>query len=158
MFDIGDKVIHPGCGACRVKGIRRGPKGAIFVLKPVRKMPGGLEILVAEYNVERAGVHYPIQKKEIEKILDILRSDPNDISGDSENAYETVRKNIKLGDPYTIAESVRDLAHSEDERFLSVKEKFVQTAKDRLAEEISYVNGFSKEDGYNLIERTMKNN
>ena len=73
-FNVGDTVIYPHHGAAVIEKVEkremRGEKRDYFVL---RLTYGDLTVMVPSDSLEDVGVRNVVSKKEVEKVLDVLR-------------------------------------------------------------------------------------
>ncbi len=160
MFKIGDTVIHPNHGICKVESIQSDEstdaKGLIYVLKPNKPVPGNLRLLIPEEAIKSSGVHYPVNKSKIPSILQILEGEPNDLSEDYARGYDLSKEKIQSGKLNKVAEAARDLEKQKDHKSYSIKEQLVQSAKKMLIEEIAYAKGIPKYEVEELIDNALE--
>jgi len=160
MFKTGDTVIHPVHGICSVKSVggNLSDTGSYAItLKPFKPLPGDLKILLPADKIKKAGIRYPVDRKKIPHVLEILQSMPEEITAtDSENEYFKVKKKIQRGDIYQIAETVRDMNEEDDEVYVQQKNKLAEFARNRLVDEIAYSAEIPKNKARNLIREVLK--
>jgi len=152
VFSVGNIVIHPGYGACKIESIRKGK----YVLRPNNHIPGDVKIFIAKENITDAGVHYPIKKNKIAYILRILNSEPNILSDDRSKGYPLTKEVISGGDLYKIAAAARDLTNSKNSSLHSSSgENLLKAAKKVLALELAHVKGISKDKIEGQLEKAL---
>lgn len=157
MFKVGDIVIHPGQGVCRIKDIiKASQEGAMYVIKPNKPVPGDFKILVGKNQIEECGIHHPINKRKIPEVLDVLEKEPNDLSEDGQKGFPAAKKKVQNGNLCDAAEALRDLEKCSENKYSSIKDSLMQAAKKELIEEISYVKKLSKEKVDKLIDERLK--
>lgn len=159
MFTIGDTVIHPNHGICKVESIQNDitteAKRLIYVLRPNKPAPGNLRLLVPQEAIQSSGVHYPLQKGKTGSILQVLEDQPNDISEDYTRGYDLTKEKIQSGNLYKTAEALRDLEKQESHKSYSIKEQLAKSARKMLVEEIAYVRSISKYEVEELINSSL---
>lgn len=160
MFKIGDTVIHPGHGPCKVDAIQKDVQsdinGTTYILKPKGSAPGNFRILIAEEKIKKSGVRYPIGQNQISRVLQILKNEPDRSFGNSANGYHLTKEKIQSGNPYKIAKAIRILEKDDNHKYSSIKEELLQSAKKKLIDEIAYVKRFSKEEASMLVKNTLR--
>lgn len=156
MFNVGDIVIHPGCGISKVEAIENDAEGRIYILKPKKSAPGNFRILIPEKTIKKSGVHYPIKKDKIPEILKVLEKKPNDLSEDHKAGYKSTKEKLQSGCLYKTAEVLRDLKNESGNAYSSTRESLLESARKVPIEEIAYVSGISKDEVENWIDRALK--
>jgi len=162
MFRVGDIVMHPGCGICKVIGMTCNkdsqPKAEEikYVLKPKKPLPGDFELLISEEKLGECGVHYPIDKHQIPQVFQIFKKNPNDLSDDSKSGYPLTKEKIKTGDIDKIAEVIRDLEARDSSVFFSNSNSLLQSARNIFIEEIAFVEAGSKSNIEKLIDDMLR--
>lgn len=162
MFKVGDIVMHPGCGICKIIGKAynkdsQSSRGEIkYVLTPKKPLPGNFELLISEDKLEECGVRYPIDKHEIPQVFQIFKKNPNDLSDDSKSGYPLTKEKIKTGDIYKIAEVIRDLEARNSSFFFLNSNSLLQSARNIFIEEIAFVETGSKSNIEELIDDTLR--
>ncbi len=160
MFKIGDTVIHPNHGVCKVESIQNDvsteAKRLIYVLKPNKPIPGNFRLLIPKEAIKGSGVHYPVSKSKIPSILQVLEDEPNDLSEDYTRGCDLSKEKIQSGNLYKTAEALRDLEKQKGHKSYSIKDQLVQSAKKILIEEISYVKSIHKYEAEELIDNALQ--
>ena len=160
MFKIGDMLIHPGHGACKVDAIQKDASpdisGTMYVLRPKGSAPGNFKILIAEEKIKKSGVRYPISQNQLSRVLQILKDEPDGFFEDSENGYHLTKEKVQSGNPYKIAKAIRILKKDDKHKYSSIKEELLQLAKKKLIDEIAHVKRISKEETNGLIENALR--
>lgn len=160
MFKVKDIVIHPGHGVCKITAIAKdilpNIKGPVYVLKPITPTTGQFRLLIAEDKIEVSGLRYPIRKNEVPRLFRILEDSPNDILEDRKKGYPITKEKIYSGDIYKIAEAIRDLENQNNYGTSRLRDDLLQFARKILTEEISHVQGISKDKVNKLIEDALK--
>jgi len=136
MFNVGDTVVKPGLGICKIKAVRNmqveGKNQQFYVLQS-----GDVKVMVPFSYAHAGGLRLPLDADGIEKIYAYLR-EPIPVP---ENEHETPelypvalekgKEEIKQRDPQTVAALIKTLFY---------KEKLVELAK---AENELYHNALS---------------
>lgn len=157
MFHVGDTVIHPGHGICRVEAIQNYQNKPLYVLKlKGRPAPGDFKILVHEGNVKTIGLRHPISKNKVSAVFRILRKKSGDISKDSDNGYPLTREKVQSGNLYKIAEVVRDMEKQRGSSHISARKGLLASASSLITEEIAFVKKISKDRAQELIDNALK--
>jgi CarD family transcriptional regulator len=156
MLKIGDIVVHPAHGLCRIKGLHRSRTGVSYILQTKRYTLGNVRILVPKKQAKEVGLRKPVNKKEISKVFRILSGRPKDISEDKRDGYTAIKEKLKKGNLIKIAQIVRDLEKASSARRSSVKNEILETAKRLLIEEISLVKGMPRQKVEKTVEKKLK--
>gem|GEM_PF-6432639 len=130
--------------------------GRVFILKPFKPSPGDFKILLSANEVKKAGVRYPVDKKEVSSILKVLENSPKELMDNSEKAYSIAREKIRSGDIHKIVEVVRDMAKEDNLTFTQEENKLAETACARLTEEIAFSVKIPKNEARSLVEGSLK--
>jgi CarD family transcriptional regulator len=111
VFRKGDKVIYPHHGAAVIEDLTerefRGEKKKYFVL---RLAHGDLTLMVPVENTEEVGLREVVSRREVKKVLDVLREEESGMPTNWSRRYKTNIEKIRSGDVYQVAEVVRNLA------------------------------------------------
>ena len=147
MFKIGDTVIHPGYGICKIRATKmdEAERAEVYVLRPRVSAPGDFKILIPKSKIKETGVHYPVHPSQVDKLLEILKEEPNDLAEDSKKGYPNTKQKILTGEPLKTAEVVRDLKSRNDGMHSSIGNELLHTAKKTLMLEIALVRKITQE-------------
>lgn len=143
-FKIGDTVVEPTIGICRVEGIRRqtvdGVEEDYFVFQSE-----STRVMVPRSQIEKRGIRKPMSEEDIKKIYNMLRMPVSPVRGDARQMYLNYRDTIKSGDPQKICKLIRDLFVLNETDELKGKEKeILDQAIMFLVDEIVFVTEESK--------------
>ena len=123
MFNVGDKIVYPMHGAGVIDSIEEknilGVKQAYYILK----MPGEVKVMVPTAKAEEIGVRGIINKKDAEKVFDVLESNETKMSMNWNKRYRDNMEKMKSGDIYEVADVVRNLSFKQKEKGLSTRRK-----------------------------------
>ena len=143
-FRVGDTVVEPTIGICRVQGIRRmvvdGQAEEYFIFQsPTAK------VLVPASQLKKRGVRKPMSKDEIKKIAGTLRVPVTPTRGDARAQYLDYQETLRSGDPNRISKLLRSLFILDQSDDLKGKEKeLMEQARKFLVEEFTFIKGAPK--------------
>ena len=158
MFKVGDTVVYPAHGVSEVEAIETreisGNKISFFILKVLDTQ---ITVMVPVTNVKNVGIRKPIDKKGIEKVLDILKERSVSIDNQTWNRrYREYMEKIKSGSAFEIAEVLRDLNILKRGKELSFGErKMYDTASNLLVSEIAISKSLDKADVEKMLLEAM---
>lgn len=155
-FKVGDTVVEPTIGVCRVQGIRQmtvdGKKEDYFVFQaPTAK------VLVPRSQLLKRGIRKPMTKEDIKKVNMTLRAPVNPVRGDARTQYLEYQDTLKSGDPTRISKLLRNLFILDQTDELKGKEKeLMEQAKTFLIEEITFIKGTPKTKISDEIDESLQ--
>ncbi len=157
MFRVGDKVIYPQHGAAVIKSLEEkivlGEKKKYFVL---RLAHGDLTLMVPVDSTEEVGIREVVSKRDVKKVLDVLREDESRQPSNWSRRYKTNIEKIRSGDVYQVAEVVRNLARREAEKGLSAGEKRMLTrARQILVSEVTFAAGVKEDEAEKMLDKVL---
>jgi CarD family transcriptional regulator len=138
MLAIGDRVVYPMHGAGVIEGIEEhevmGQRQLYFILT----MPfGGMKVMIPMNNVDNIGLREVIGQPEVEKVIDILKTPPNQVNGSWNRRFNANLLKIKSGSIYEVAEVVRNLMLQDRVKKISTGERrLLDTARQILVSEL----------------------
>src|SRR6266567_334011 len=140
VYRKGDTVVHPEHGAAVITELRErdflGERKRYFVL---RLAYGDLTLMVPVDNTKDVGLRNVVAKKEVNKVLDVLRQDESKMASNWSRRFKNNIEKLRSGDIYQVAEVVRNLAIRERQKGLSAGEKrMVVKARQMLISELMY--------------------
>ena len=143
-FNVGDLAVYPAHGVGRIDAIEtrvvNGEEHDFYIMKVVEN---GMVIMIPTWNVASVGLRDIIGKKEIPKIMDVIKS-KRELSIDNQTwnrRYREYMDKIKTGSLYEVAEVFRDLSLLKLTKDLSFGErKLYDTAHNLLIKELSMAN------------------
>ncbi len=158
MFRKGDKVIFPHHGAAIIEDLTEreflGEKKKYFVL---RLAYGDLTLMVPVDSTEEVGLREVVSKREVKKVLDVLREDESRQPTNWSRRYKTNIEKIRSGDVYQVAEVVRNLAIRESEKGLSAGEKrMLVKARQILVSELVFAVGVPEDKAEGMIDKVLE--
>ena len=158
MCRKGDKVIYPHHGAAVIEELTEreflGEKKKYFVL---RLSQGDLTLMVPVDSTEEVGLREVVSKREVKKVLDVLREDESRQPSNWSRRYKTNIEKIRSGDVYQVAEVVRNLAIREGEKGLSAGEKRMLTkARQILVSELVFAVGATEDKAEGMVDKVLE--
>ncbi len=163
MFKSGNMAVYPAHGVVEVQGIEVkeicGTKKHFYILKVV---DSDVTVMVPTDNAETVGLRPVINKVEVKKIYDILKSkDDEESVGANGNLswnkrYREYAEKLKSGDVFEVASVLKQVYRLKDEKELSFGEKRVlDTALTLLVKEISIATSKDEKTVARDIERML---
>lgn len=158
MFRKGDTVVHPEHGAAVIEELRDreflGEKRKYLVL---RVAYGDLTLMIPVDSTEEVGLRQVVSKNEVKKVLKVLTEDESSMAANWSRRFKNNMEKLHSGDPYQVAEVLRNLAIRDREKGLSAGEKrMIQKARQILISELSYATGKSEEDAEIMIDDVLE--
>jgi CarD family transcriptional regulator len=156
-FRKGDTVVHPEHGAAVVEEVREkeflGEKRKYLVLRIVY---GDLTVLVPTDATEQVGLRPCVSKNEVKKVLKVLTEDETSVAANWSRRFKNNLEKLHSGDPYEVAEVLRNLAIRDREKGLSAGEKrMIVKARQILISELSFATGKGEEDAEAMIDGVL---
>jgi CarD family transcriptional regulator len=158
VFRKGDKVIYPHHGAAVIEDLTEreflGEKKKYLVL---RLAYGDLTLMVPVDSTEEVGLREVVSKREVKKVLDVLREEESNMPSNWSRRYKTNIEKIRSGDAYQVAEVVRNLAIRESEKGLSAGEKrMLAKARQILVSELVFAVGVNEDKADGMIDKVLE--
>jgi CarD family transcriptional regulator len=156
-FNVGDTVIYPHHGAAVIEKVEtrelKGERREYFVLKLTY---GDLTVMVPHDAIEECGVRNVVSKKEVEKVLDVLREPEGPQKGNWSRRFKSNYEKLRSGDIYKVAEVVRNLCTRDGDKGLSAGEKRMLTkAKQILLSELAVAIKKDEQQAEELVNKTL---
>ncbi|MCB2146406.1 MAG: CarD family transcriptional regulator [Deltaproteobacteria bacterium] len=159
-FKVGDLAVYPAHGVGRIESIEtkvvNGEEHDFYIMKVIEN---SMVIMIPTWNVESVGLRDVIQKKDIPKIFDVMRSrQEQPIDNQTWNRrYREYMEKIKTGSLFEVAEVYRDLSLLKLTKDLSFGErKLYDTAQNLLVKELSTAKNKNEKSIINEIEALFK--
>jgi CarD family transcriptional regulator len=158
VFRKGDTVVHPEHGAAVIEELRDreflGEKRKYLVL---RVAYGDLTLMVPVDSTDEVGLRQVVSKNEVKKVLKVLTEDESSMAANWSRRFKNNMEKLHSGDPYQVAEVLRNLAIREREKGLSAGEKrMIQKARQILISELHYATGNSEEEAEAMIDDVLE--
>ncbi len=148
MFATGDMAVYPAHGVGCIEAIETQTIGGVnqdfYVMKI---LDNDMTIMIPTSNSDNVGLRAIISKKEVKKVIEILKERDFKISPKTWNRrYRDYMDKIKTGSVYEVAVVLRDLLILQEDKDLSYGErKMMDTAKSLLVKELSLAQGVKEE-------------
>jgi CarD family transcriptional regulator len=157
VFRKGDTVVHPEHGAAVIEDLRErdflGERKKYLVL---RLAYGDLTLMVPVDSTEDVGLRNVVAKKEVTKVLDVLRQDESKMASNWSRRFKNNIEKLRSGDIFQVAEVVRNLAIRERHKGLSAGEKRMLTkARQILVSELVFATGGTEEKAEGMIDKVL---
>ena len=140
-FQIGDLAVYPAHGVGKIQAIEsrvvNGEKHDFYIMKVLEN---GMVIMIPTSNVDSVGLRNIIDKKEIPKVYEVMKSRKEGLPDNQtwNRRYREYMDKIKTGSLYDVAEVFRDLFLLKLTKDLSFGErKLYDTAQVLLVRELS---------------------
>jgi CarD family transcriptional regulator len=157
VFRKGDTVVHPEHGAAVIEELRDreflGEKRKYLVL---RVAYGDLTLMVPVDSTDEVGLRQVVSKNEVKKVLKVLTENESSMAANWSRRFKNNMEKLHSGDPYQVAEVLRNLAIRDREKGLSAGEKrMIQKARQILISELSYATGKTEADAEIMIDEVL---
>ena len=139
MFKIGDKVVYPCHGVALVEGIEtKEISGMSKTFYMLRMNDAGLVIMVPTDNVDKVRLRGIINKKEVPKVMKILREEGSEAPSNWNRRQKHYQERMQTGSLFEVAKVFRDLSLLKQRKELSFGEKKVlDNARNLIVTEIA---------------------
>lgn len=157
MFKVGDRIVYPMQGAGKIVSIETkeilGQEHQFYILK----MPlASIKIAIPVDNIEEIGIRPVMSEEDGQKVMDILHSESTKMSKNWSQRYRENLKNLKTGDPFEMAEIIRNLQILDMEKGLSTSEKkMLNRTKKMLVSELVIVGSMKPEEASTMIDEAI---
>lgn len=157
MYRKGDTVVHREHGAAVITEIsERAFLGETKKYLVLRLAYGDLTLMVPVDKTEDVGLRQVVSKQEVKKILDVLREDESKMASNWSRRFKNNMEKLHSGDPYQVAEVVKNLSIRERQKGLSAGEKrMLAQARRILVSELVFSLGCEEEEAENHIDRVL---
>lgn len=140
-FHVGDLAVYPAHGVGEIQAIEsrvvNGEEHNFYIMKVLEN---GMVIMIPTNNVEAVGLREVIDKKDISKVYDVMKTRKDSMPDNQtwNRRYREYMDKIKTGSLYDVAEVFRDLFLLKLTKDLSFGErKLYDTAQVLLVRELS---------------------
>jgi len=153
MYKVGDNVVYPMHGVGKIEAIEKKKilnKTTKYYI--IKSLQGNIKFMVPVDKADEIGVRPVIDKKSVNKVLNILKKKKVKYEDDWKTRYQSNTDKIKSGSIFEIAEVVRDLYNKNKEKELSLMEKkMYETVLNQIILEIS----IAKKIDYSKAEKII---
>lgn len=156
-YSVGEDVVYPMHGVGRINAIQKqnilGKRKECYVLEIASNK---MKVMVPVENAEQIGIRAIIQKRDVKKVLELLKKDEVDTEEDWKIRYQNNMNKIKSGDIYSVAEVCRNLYKRAKDKELSLMERrLYESAYNLISNEIALTKDVSVEEAGNLISEVL---
>lgn len=160
---VGDKIIRFGkvyeiFKLAKEENLETGKEEEVIYFKPVYESQESQTLIcsIAISNLELTDIRRPLPEKEIDELLDFLRS-----KIEMKNRFNTrsAKELIKSNEPKKIAMILKKLAivrRDPDTNFTYTKKRLFKSALKKLQEEVALVKGISTKEAQEMILEILK--
>jgi CarD family transcriptional regulator len=155
VFSAGDMAVYPAHGVGRIQAIETQNIGGVDQSFYVMKiLDNDMTIMIPTTNSDNVGLRAIISRKEVDKVIEILKERDIKISSQTWNRrYRDYMEKIKTGSVFEVAVVLRDLFILRVDKELSYGErKMMETAKSLLIKELSLAQDLAEEKIEQQIE------
>ncbi|HPA73786.1 MAG: transcriptional regulator [Spirochaetes bacterium] len=156
-FKLGDKVVYPMHGVGLIDAIEKkivlGKKNEFYIINIINS---GMKVMIPVDNAEKIGLRGVIGKKEVTKVMALLRKTGVETEDDWKLRYQNNIDKVKSGSIYEVAEVARDLYRRGREKELSIMErKLYESAYQLVINEIALAKSIEVEEAGNLVSEVL---
>lgn len=156
-FVVGDYVVYPMHGVGQIQAVQKqvilGKRLQCYVLEI---QSSKMRVMIPVENARDRGIRAIIKKKDIKKVLDLLKKDEVDTEEDWKIRYQNNMNKIKSGSIYSVAEVCRNLYKRAKDKELSLMERrLYESAYNLITSEVSLSKGVDLEEARNLISEVL---
>lgn len=157
IFKVGDKVVYPCHGVAVVESIEdKEISGLSATFYMLRMGDTGLVIMVPTSNVDKVGLRGIINKKEVPKVMRILREEASQGPANWNRRQKQYQERLQTGSLFEAAKVYRDLSLLKGRKELSFGEKKVlDNAKNLIVTEIAEAKGIEINKAESMIMKVF---
>ena len=157
MFKIGDSVVYPMHGVGKIDEISQkvvlGKKDKYYIINIINS---GMKVMIPVDNAKDIGIRSVIAKKDINKVLNLLKKSKVEIEDDWKLRYQNNVEKVKRGSIKDVAEVTRDLYRRGREKELSIMErKLYENAYQLVIYEIALAKEVDVEEAGDLVSTVL---
>jgi CarD family transcriptional regulator len=157
MYKVGDKIVYPMHGIGVIDSIEKktvlSKRDEYYIITIVNS---GMKVMIPVKNADTIGIRGIIQKKEISKVLNILKKTNQITEEDWKIRYQNNIDKVKSGSINKVAEVLRDLYQRGKEKDLSIMErKLYENAYQFVIYEIAFAKNIEIEESGNLVSDAL---
>jgi len=117
---------------------------------------GDLTLLIPVDSTEQVGLRQVVSKNEVKKVLKVLTEDESSMAANWSRRFKNNMEKLHSGDPYQVAEVLRNLAIREREKGLSAGEKrMILKARQILISELSHATDKTEDQAEIMIDEVL---
>jgi CarD family transcriptional regulator len=140
-LNIGDKLVYPMHGAGEITGIEENEVGGVLNSYYVFRLPtSNMKLMLPVDKVEEAGLRELISPDEVDKVVEVLTAETEQIQGSWNKRFHTNLERLKSGDILDAAAIARNLSRQNSKRKVSSGERrLLDLSRQILISELVYV-------------------
>jgi CarD family transcriptional regulator len=117
---------------------------------------GDLTLMIPVDSTDEVGLRQVVSKNEVKKVLAVLREDESVMAANWSRRFKNNMEKLHSGDPYQVAEVLRNLAIRDREKGLSAGEKrMITKARQILISELAFATDKSEDEAEATIDATL---
>jgi len=156
-YAVGDYVVYPMHGVGEISAVQKqlilGKRVQCYVLEILSSK---MKVMIPVDRSKEIGIRPIIKKREVKKILDLLKKDEVDTEEDWKIRYQNNMNKIKSGSIQSVAEVCRNLYKRAKDKELSLMERrLYESAYNLISSELALSKGVSVEEAGNLISEVL---
>lgn len=157
MFKIKDKIVYPMHGVGLIQAIEKktvlGKRNRFYIITIINS---GMKVMIPVEKAEIIGIRHIISKREVKKVLDLLKKKESITEEDWKLRYQGNVEKVKRGSIYEVGEVTRDLYKRGKEKELSIMErKLYENAYQLVMHEIALAKNINIEEAGNLVSEAL---
>ena len=154
---VGDRVVYPNQGVCRVSGIDvKEVAGQRLTFVSMKREEDGALVMVPQAKVQSIGIRRVATREDVTKIFEFLRSDSDKADLDWKQRARTNLDRMTQGGVLGLAEVVKGLQVLSELRPLPAKEReLYDNARHLLVSEVSVGLGMAAVDAEDAIDLVL---
>ncbi len=157
MFKVKDKIVYPIHGIGIIEAIERktvlGKKDEYYIINILNS---GMKVMIPVKNAETIGIRSIIGKKEITKVINLLKKPPTDTEENWKLRYQINIDKVKSGSIIEVSSVLRDLYRRGKEKDLSIMErKLYENAYQLVIYEIALAKNIEIEEAGDLVSGAL---
>ncbi len=156
-FTVGDYVVYPMHGVGEISAVQNqnilGKRTLCYILEIENSK---MKVMIPVDSAKERGIRPIIQKKDVKKVLDLLKKDEVDTEEDWKIRYQNNQNKIRSGSIYSVAEVGRNLYKRARDKELSLMERrLYELAYSLITSELALARSVSTEEASNLISEVL---
>ncbi len=153
-FAVGQQIVYPSHGVGIIEGIMERAIGALRLDCYTVRLADNSLVMVPVSNAVAIGLRVPLSNRECENLCDHLAEDFTAPAGDWKDRFKEFSEKMKTGDPFAIAEVLKQLTFLGQTKPLSFREqRLLEKAQYLVVSELAAV--FEQPEG-NITERVLQ--
>jgi CarD family transcriptional regulator len=157
LYKVGEHLVYPMHGVGQISAVSKqvilGKRKNCYILE---LSSNRMKVMIPVESAREIGIRPIIKKKDIKKVLDILKKDEVDTEEDWKIRYQNNMNKIKSGSIYSVAEVCRNLYKRAKDKELSLMERrLYEQAYSLITNEIALSKEVPLEESGNLISEVL---